>query len=112
MIISSGVFREQQTTLSASVYSLTEITSIWLQYNQTITNSSDLMQTIDRQMIELIVYNKSIDCDGYIANLTIRSSSVGEYVLILRNTFGETTIIFDVDNLNTPGKTCLLRFQS
>ncbi|CAC5404483.1 unnamed protein product [Mytilus coruscus] len=101
VIISSDVIQEQQTTLSATFYSSTEIVLSWKQSNQTLTNSTDQLQTLNRNKIELILYNKSIECDGYIANLSIRSSLIGEYVLFLQNTFGETRLFFEVKKLST-----------
>ncbi|CAC5393431.1 unnamed protein product [Mytilus coruscus] len=101
VIISSDVIHEQQTTLSATFYSSTEMVLTWNLSNQTLTNSTDQLQTLDRNKIELILYNKSIECDGYIANLSIRSSLVGEYVLLIQNTFGETRLFFEVNKLST-----------
>ncbi|CAC5393433.1 unnamed protein product [Mytilus coruscus] len=73
--------------------------------NKTLTNSTDRLQTLDRNKIELILYNKSIECDGYMANLSIRSSLVGEYVLLVENTFGETRLFFEVTKLSTQDMT-------
>ncbi|XP_052080109.1 titin-like isoform X2 [Mytilus californianus] len=103
VIISSGVIREQQTILSATFYSTTEVLLTWQQSNQTLTNSTDWLQTLDRKKIELILYNKNIECDGFIANLSIRSSLVGEYVLLIQNTYGETSLFFEVNKLSTQG---------
>ncbi|XP_052080246.1 sialoadhesin-like isoform X2 [Mytilus californianus] len=105
VIISSDVIREQQTTLSATFYSSSEMVLTWEQSNQTLTKSTDWLQTLDRNKIELILYNKSIECDGYTANLSIRSSLVGEYVLLLQNTFGETRLFFEVNKLSTQALT-------
>lgn len=110
-MISSDVIRERHTTLSASFYSTTETNHVWQKSNETIANSTDRKQTFDRNEIELIVHNKSIECDGYIANLSMRSTMVGEYVLILRNAFGETRLVFNIDNISTPGNTCLIYLQ-
>ncbi|XP_052080110.1 titin-like isoform X3 [Mytilus californianus] len=103
VIISSGVIREQQTILSATFYSTTEVLLTWRQSNQTLTNSTDRLQMLDRKTIELILYNKNIECDGYIANLSIRSSLVGEYVLLIQNTFGTTRLFYEVNKLSTQG---------
>ncbi|CAC5393427.1 TTN [Mytilus coruscus] len=104
VIISSGVIREQQT-LFATFYSTTEVLLTWQQSNQTLTNSTDRLQTLYRKKIELILYNKSIERDGFIANLSIRSSLVGEYVLLIQNTFGETRLFFDLNELGTQALT-------
>ncbi|XP_071149230.1 uncharacterized protein [Mytilus edulis] len=101
VIISMAVFPGRKTILSASIYSSTEIIPVWQQSNETIVNSTDLMQTLDRRNIKISVYNKSIECDGYIANLSISSSLNMEYVLFVRNAFGETKLLFDTDELIT-----------
>lgn len=104
MIISKDVISEQQTVLSATFYSTTDVHITWEHSNQTLTNSTDWLQTLDRNTIELILYNRSIKCDGYAANLSIRSSLDGEYVLLLRNTFGESRLSFEVKKISTQGK--------
>lgn len=106
MIVSSGVIREQQTTLFATVYSSTAVLLTWQQSNLTLTNSTDWLQTLDRKKMEIIIYNRSIECDGYAANLSTRSNFVGEYVLHIQNTVGETRLFFDVNELVTQGKIC------
>lgn len=100
-----AVFPGRKTILSASIYSSTEIIPVWQQLNETIVNSTDLMQTLDRRNIKISVYNKSIECDGYIANLSISSSLNVEYVLFVRNAFGEAKLLFDTDVLITQGET-------
>ncbi|CAG2225765.1 TTN [Mytilus edulis] len=101
VIISMAVFPGRKTTLSASIYSSTEIIPVWQQLNETIVNSTDLMQTLERRNIKISVYNKSIECHGYVANLSISSSLNVEYVLFVRNAFGETKLFFDTDELIT-----------
>lgn len=89
VVISSDIFRNRQTTLSASFYSFTEIHYTWQHSNETIANSTDRLQTLDISEIELLVYNESIECGGYITNLSVKSALVGEYVLFLRNVYGK-----------------------
>ncbi|XP_071148690.1 neural cell adhesion molecule 1-like [Mytilus edulis] len=105
MIISSDVIREQLTTLSATFYSPDETLLTWEHSNQTLTNSTDRFQTLERNTIELILYNTSIACDGYTANLSIRSSLVGIYVLLLQNPFGESRLFFEVNKLGSQDMT-------
>lgn len=105
MIVTWDVFGGRQTTLSAIFYSSTEVFTLWRLLNKTIPNSTEQMQTLERRKIEILVYNTSIECEGYIANLTIRSPFRVGYVLLVRNTFGESKNVFDTVELFTPGRT-------
>ncbi|CAG2217646.1 HMCN [Mytilus edulis] len=90
VIVSAMVFREHNTILSVQFCSASVTTHSWSTLNKQIGNSPQINQSLSRKAVEVIFYNKTIDCNGYISNLTLYNQTTGKYELVLINDFGET----------------------
>lgn len=70
--------------------------------NESLINSTQLFQTVDRITIDVKFYNETIKCDGYMANLSISLPS-GTYKLVLQNDYGESKYYFGQDMIMSKG---------
>lgn len=70
--------------------------------NESLINSTQLFQTVDRITIDVKFYNETIKCDGYMANLSISLPS-GKYKLVLQNDYGESKYYFGQDMIMSKG---------
>lgn len=68
-----------------------------------MVNSAVITKTLRNRTIPLQIYNKTVYCEGYIANLSINSGKAGVYVLRLQNNFGDTRQEFSVAVLQAKG---------
>lgn len=62
-----------------------------------------MMQTLQKRTVRVMVYNTTIDCDGYVANLTLYSALKGHILVRLKNDFGESRKTFIVDLMKSEG---------
>lgn len=113
VIITSRTFRERNTILSVLFYSKTETMCVWQQSNRSLTNSTQVMQTIDTRNIEVEFYNVTIACEVYEANISV-SFPTEQYEVLLQNSFGESRFCFDIEMIKSKGTSfsyfCLLDF--
>lgn len=64
-----------------------------------------MIQTSESTTVQLAFYNQTIDRDGFVVSLLFRENiSDDEYVLILKNDFGETRHSFRLDPTFASGK--------
>ncbi|CAG2206903.1 unnamed protein product [Mytilus edulis] len=97
MIVSANLFHEKNVTLSVLFCSLSNATQIWSIRDRPIDKSIEMTESLRRKLVSINVYNVTIDCDGYIANLTISSNSDAQFSVRLQNDFGETRHTFRLD---------------
>lgn len=64
-----------------------------------------MIQTSESTAVQLTFYNQSINCDGFIVSLLFSENTLaGEYVLVLKNDFGETRQSLRIDPTFVSGK--------
>ncbi|CAC5385527.1 unnamed protein product [Mytilus coruscus] len=97
VVISTSILENQNgSSLFIRFYSYLDTTAIWVYQNIEIRKSSQSIQMLNRRTVQVQFYNKSIDCDGYIASIIFPSSITGHYIVHLRNEFGEAQHTFQV----------------
>ncbi|CAC5404506.1 unnamed protein product [Mytilus coruscus] len=96
VIVSANKLRQTQNIiLTVRFCSSVETTALW-SVDKSVINSAGITKTLRNRIIPLQMCNKTINCEGYIANLSINSGNAGLYVLCLQNDFGETRQEFSV----------------
>lgn len=87
-------------------------TALW-SVDRSIVNSAVISKTLRNRTIPLQIYNETINCEGYIANLSINSRKGGVFVLRLQNDFGDTRQEFSVAAFQAKGsKTHIIQTQN
>lgn len=90
-------------TLTVTFYSASETTFTWTYFNELIVNSTENMLTLETTQVTVTFYNKSIECDGYVASISMTSAISGQYVIRVRNEFGETSHKLDLQLTHSQG---------
>lgn len=104
MVTSATQFQEQNVTLSVQFYSPSDATAIWSQLGTSIRNSTKMTPSIRRILVPIQIFNATLKCEGYMANLTVHSEIISTLVVCVKNDFGETRQTFRVDSLQSKGK--------
>ncbi|XP_052080781.1 uncharacterized protein LOC127718772 [Mytilus californianus] len=112
VIVSANKLRQTKSIiLTVKFCSSEETTAIW-SVDKSVVNSAGIIHTVLNRTIALQIYNKTIYCEGYIANLSINSGKAGTYVMSIQNDFGETRQAFSVDVFQAKGLTTTFDFRS
>lgn len=63
-----------------------------------------MTQTLQSTQLQMQIYNSSIYCYGYVANLSIQFPIEEQFTLCIKNDFGEVRQTFHVDLKKSKGK--------
>ncbi|CAC5383991.1 unnamed protein product [Mytilus coruscus] len=112
VIVSVNKLRQTQNIiLTVSFCSFEDTTAIW-SVDKAVVNSAWIKQTLRKRTIPVRMFNKTLNCEGYLANISINSGKAGRYVLNLQNDFGDTSQAFNVDVFQAKGSTTTFDFRS
>lgn len=110
VISSTVIIFDHVVTMSVLFYSSTEATYTWTHLNKKIVNSSERVQILGKRQVKVNFYNKSIDCDGYVVNISMSPATAGQYMIHLKNDIGETARTLNLKLTNTQGNVNLNKY--
>ncbi|VDI19297.1 Hypothetical predicted protein [Mytilus galloprovincialis] len=93
IILSTKIVTENIVTIAVNFYSTSDIQRpVW--FSEPIYDTTVVNATIDNITLSLVVHNRALTCNGYVAKMSVGIFKNMKYTVLLKNEFGDARKTF------------------